>query len=269
MELFFRKYGQGPPMIILHGLYGMSDNWVSVARHFSKRFEVWTLDQRNHGDSPHDSGHDYELMANDLLEFMDRHQIDQAILIGHSMGGKTVMKFSGLHPNRVSSLFVVDIAPKSYLEAARSSKGYLSHYDIMKAMCKLKPEDMSSREEIAAQLVKSLKSERIVQFLMKNIARNRKNGFRWKLNLEVLRTHLENIMHGVHYDELLSHSPITGFPVLFIRGGDSSYILQDDEEKIKWIYPYSEIETIPSASHWVHAEQPESFVNLIDDFLSH
>src|SRR6056297_2160607 len=115
MKLFHRKYGEtGTPLIILHGLYGASDNWISIARELAENFEVYIPDQRNHGDSPHDDRHDYECMRDDLKQFMDEQQIDKAILLGHSMGGKTAMYFATAYPDRVESLVVLDIAPVSY-----------------------------------------------------------------------------------------------------------------------------------------------------------
>jgi esterase len=268
MELFFRKYGQGPPLIILHGLYGMSDNWVSIARSFSKKFEVFTVDLRNHGNSPHDDDHTYVKMADDLLTFMNTHAIEKPILMGHSMGGKTAMKFSSLHPERVSHLIVVDIAPKSYKEIARRRNDELSHHQILGAMCAIDPGQVSSREEIEELLVKTIGSERIRQFLMKNIRRGKKGGFFWQLNLPALWNHLDLIMDGVNYEELLPNSPLSGFPVLFIRGKKSPYITDEDEDKIRWIFPYADFHTVADAGHWVHAEQTDLFIKIVKDFLS-
>jgi pimeloyl-ACP methyl ester carboxylesterase len=268
MELFYRKYGQGPPMIILHGLYGMSDNWVSIARIFSKKFEVFTIDQRNHGNSPHSPVHNYVEMAADLLGFMDSHQIEKPILLGHSMGGKSAMKFSSLYPERVSHLIVVDIAPKSYKEIAHRRNDELSHHQILGAMCAVDPKKVSSREEIEEQLVKTIGSERIRQFLMKNVRREKNGEFSWQLNLVALWNHLDLIMDGVNYDELLPSAPLSGFPVLFIKGQKSPYITDEDEEKIKWIFPYTDFYPIPDAGHWVHAEQTEVFIKAIKEFLA-
>lgn len=255
-------------MIILHGLYGMSDNWVSIARMFSKKYEVFTVDQRNHGNSPHNSEHTYELMAMDLLAFMDSHDIKKPILMGHSMGGKTAIKFSSMYPERVSHLIVVDIAPKSYKEIARRRNDELSHHQILGAMCAIDPGKVSSREEIEELMAKTIGSERIRQFLMKNVRREKKGNFSWQLNLEALWNHLDLIMDGVNYDELLPSSPLSGFPVLFIRGQKSPYITDEDEEKIKWIYPYADFISVPDAGHWVHAEQTTIFIKAIKEFLA-
>lgn len=268
MKLFFRKYGQGPPMIILHGLYGMSDNWVSIARDLAGKFEVFTVDQRNHGNSPHDPVHTYEMMAADLLSFMDSHDIQKPILIGHSMGGKTAMKFSSLYPDRVSHLIIVDIAPKSYKEIAKKRNDELSHHQILSAMCTSDPSLVTSREEMEAVLAEKIPSDRIRQFLMKNFRRNKEGSFFWQLNLNALWDHLDTIMDGVNYEELLPYAPISGFPVLFIRGNKSLYILEEDEEKIRWIYPYADLHGIDNAGHWVHAEQTGKFMKAVKEFLS-
>lgn len=255
-------------MIILHGLYGMSDNWVTIARMFSKKFEVFTVDQRNHGNSPHNSEHTYELMAGDLLNFMDSHDIEKAILMGHSMGGKTAMKFSSLYPERVSQLIVVDIAPKSYKEIARRRNDELSHHQILGAMCAIDPKQVSSREEIEELLERTIGSDRIRQFLMKNLRREKNGSFSWLLNLEALWNHLDLIMDGVNYEELLPVAPLSGFPVLFIKGKKSPYITDEDEEKIKWIYPYADFFHVPDAGHWVHAEQNAIFMKAVKEFLA-
>jgi len=134
MKLFFRKFGEGAPIIIVHGLYGASDNWVTVGRRLAENFEVFLIDQRNHGRSPHSSEHNYKLMLEDLYEFIETQNIEKAILIGHSMGGKTVMHFANQYPEKVSSLIVLDIAPKSYIEIAKENKSEINHLGILKAM---------------------------------------------------------------------------------------------------------------------------------------
>jgi esterase len=267
MKLFYRKYGIGPPVVILHGLYGMSDNWISIARHFSSRFEVFTVDQRNHGNSPHSKEHSYESLANDIMGFLDSKKLEKPIFIGHSMGGKTAMKFVSLYPERVSHLIVVDIAPKSYKEIAKKRNDELSHHQILGSMCKLKINEANTREEIDEQLAKQIHSTRIRQFLMKNIDRDKNGNFKWQLNLQALWDNLDEIMHGANYEELMQSAPLSGFPVLFIKGQKSPYITEEDEEKIKWIFPYADFQVIDNAGHWVHAEQTKKFIQTIEEFL--
>lgn len=263
MKLFYRKYGEGVPLIIVHGLYGASDNWVSIAKVLADNFEVYLIDQRNHGRSPHSREHNYRLMVNDLYEFLEGQNIDKAILIGHSMGGKTVMHFAKEYPEKVEALIVLDIAPKSYIEL--SKKASIHHYLILNAMRSIDFSKVTSRKDIEMQLAESINDERIRRFLLKNIHRDQNNSFSWSLNVEALYQNIDEIMNG----ELLPpQEPISGFPVLFIRGADSNYILDKDIEKIHAIFPYAELKTIENAGHWLHAEQPEKLLKIIYAFLS-
>lgn len=261
MKLFFRKYGQGPPLIIIHGLYGSSDNWVSIGRKLAENFEVFIIDQRNHGKSPHSLDHNYNLLRADLLEFMESQSIDKAVLIGHSMGGKTAMFFAADYPERVSHLVVADISPKSY--EYTDSDQLLAHTTIIRAMFNLDFYGINSRQEVDDILAKSIPEDRIRQFLLKNIKRSKNNEYRWRINIRTIKNELKNILEGL--DE--NQPEITGFPVLFIRGGNSDYILKDDEKAIRKIFPYADIETIPNAGHWLHAEQPELFLEKINNFI--
>jgi len=261
MELFFKKYGEGPPLIIIHGLYGSSDNWVSIGRQLAKNFEVFLIDQRNHGKSPHSPYHNYELLKEDLREFMDQQSIEKAIIIGHSMGGKTAMFFAADYPERVSHLIIADISPKSY--KTTNSSQLLAHTTIIKAMFNLDFYGITSRQEIDDILAKSIPENRIRQFLLKNVKRTKDNEYSWNLNIRAIRNELPNIMYGL--DEI--QTEITGFPILFIKGGNSDYILEDDKKEIKKIFPFADIETILNAGHWLHAEQPELFLKTIEDFI--
>lgn len=261
MELFFRKYGQGPPLIIIHGLYGSSDNWVSIGRELATDFEVYIIDQRNHGRSPHSTDHNYRLLKEDLREFMDQHSIEKAIIIGHSMGGKTAMFFAAEYPERVSHLIVADISPRSY--KSTNSSQLLSHSTIIRAMYNLDFYGIQNRQEINDILAKSIPEDKIRQFLLKNIKRSKDNEYSWSLNIKTIRNELSNIMEGL--DE--NQSEIIGFPVLFIKGENSDYISSEDQKIIQKTFPYADIETIPEAGHWLHAEQPELFLKKVRDFI--
>ncbi|MEA3461193.1 MAG: alpha/beta fold hydrolase, partial [Bacteroidota bacterium] len=198
MELFFRKYGEAaPPLVIVHGLYGSSDNWVSIARDLTDRFEVYVVDQRNHGQSPHDPLHDYPSMREDLRELMDAQGIKKAVLIGHSMGGKTVMSFAEAWPERVQSLISVDIAPKSYRNLALASRTAANHSNMIEAMMKVDLLKINSREEADQALARSIGSERIRSFLLKNLRRNGDGAFSWRINLEAISGNLEAIFEGM------------------------------------------------------------------------
>lgn len=268
MELFFRKFGEpGPPLIIVHGLYGSSDNWVSIARDLSDRFEVFVVDQRNHGHSPHDPRHDYPAMREDLREFMDRQEIRKAVLIGHSMGGKTVMSFAEAWPERVQALISVDIAPRSYRNLALVSRSAANHANMIDAMMKIDLSRISSREEADRALSQSIGSERIRSFLLKNLRRHKGGAFQWRFNLEAISNNMEAIFEGMDREAIAARGGITGFPVLFISGGNSDYIRVADHSLIKDIFPTAEVVSVAGAGHWVHSEQPALLVKTIRYFL--
>lgn len=261
MKLFFRKYGQGPPLIIIHGLYGSSDNWVSIGRKLAQNFEVFIIDQRNHGKSPHSNDHNYELLKEDLLEFMDSHSIEKAIIIGHSMGGKTAMFFAADYPERISALIIADISPRSYKDT--DSSQLLAHNTIINAMYNIDFYGISSRDEINDILSKSIPEIRVRQFLLKNIKRTKHNEYSWSLNIKAIKYELINIMDGLKNDQ----PEIIGFPVLFLKGEKSEYIQEKDRAMILNIFPFADIETIPNAGHWLHAEQPDIFLQKVADFI--
>ena len=261
MELFFRKYGQGPPLIIIHGLYGSSDNWVSIGRKLAENFEVYIIDQRNHGRSPHSPDHNYRLLKEDLHEFMDTNSIEKAVIIGHSMGGKTAMFFAVDYPERVSHLIVADISPRSYKDT--DSEQLLSHSTIIRAMYNLDFYGIQSRDEVDKILVKDIPDARVRQFLLKNVKRSKNNEYSWILNVKAIKNELPNILEGLNENQ----KEIIGFPVLFLSGEKSNYITKKDQNFISKVFPYADIESIPNAGHWLHAEQPELFLKKIEDFI--
>ena len=268
MELFFRKYGEaGPPLIIVHGLYGASDNWVSIARDLSDRFEVFVVDQRNHGQSPHSPEHDYPSMREDLREFMDLQGIRKAVLIGHSMGGKTVMSFAEAWPDRVQALVSVDIAPRSYRNLALVSRSAANHASMIDAMKKIDLSKIDSREDADRALALSIGSDRIRSFLLKNLRREQGGAFQWRINLEAISNNLEAIFEGMDREAIAARGGISGFPALFISGGNSDYIRTTDHQIIRDIFPSAEVVSIQGTGHWVHAEQPTLLVKTLRYFL--
>ncbi|MFO7933168.1 MAG: alpha/beta fold hydrolase [Bacteroidales bacterium] len=269
MKLHFRKYGKaGPPLVIVHGLYGSGDNWISVARDLASDFEVFVVDQRNHGKSPHSDEHDYPSMRDDLKEFMDAQEIEEAVLLGHSMGGKTVMFFADAWPGRVQSLISVDIAPKPYHDMALQSNFAANHAKMIDAMMEVDLSKMESREEIDQALRTSIGSGRIRGFLLKNVQRDKKGNFYWQINLKALRDHLDDIFDGLDTDRIIAGGGISGFPALFVSGENSDYIRAEDHDLIRSVFPSADIVTIPGAGHWLHAEQPELLVKNIRYFLN-
>jgi esterase len=268
MELFYRKIGDaGPPIIIVHGLYGASDNWISVARELAEDYEVFMIDQRNHGESPHNDVHSYDAMREDLLEFMDKQQIESAIILGHSMGGKAVMSFALSYPERVSSLIVVDIAPVPYKDLAFSSHAAANHSKMIDAMLDLDLEKMESRDEVSRALALKIGSDRIRMFLLKNLTRNKEKKFCWKINLPVLKANLDEILNGPNTAEFLENGGVNGFPTVFIRGENSDYIKAEHHDVIKKLFPIAEVVSIPNSGHWVHAEQPKLLMKTVKYFL--
>ena len=263
VTLKFRKLGHGAPIIILHGLYGASDNWLSIARKLEGRFTVFTPDLRNHGHSPHTSTHTYQDMVDDLLRFFNDHHIPKATILGHSMGGKVAMMFAAEYPELVTRLIVADIAPKSYNEIDIPYKTVMEYEMILELMEELNLVAVSSRKEIDNFLAEKLHNPTLRQFLIKNIHRNKDDYFEWKINVPVLKHALVSITSGVNSEWFDDRRPILGYPVTFIRGLNSDYISDSDIPAIKQIYPEAKVIDIPDAGHWLHAEQPEQFIEAL------
>ena len=240
---------------------------MTIARELSSRFEVYVLDQRNHGQSPHSDTHDYPSMRDDLKKFMDAEGIEQAVLIGHSMGAKTIMFFAAEWPDRVLSLVSVDMAPKAYHELAVDSHSAANHGKMIEDMLELDLSSASSREEIDAALSLKIGSDRVRSFLLKNVQRDKNGSFRWRINLPALRMNLDRILDGLDVEEIAAQGGITGFPALFIAGEKSDYIRAEDYQLIRTLFPGADIVTIPGAGHWLHAEQPALLVKTMKYFL--
>ena len=252
MKLYFRTYGHGIPLIILHGVFGSSDNWQTLGKEFSKQYKVYLVDQRNHGNSPHSDKFDYNVMRDDVLELMYNEKIDQAHILGHSMGGKVSMCFATHYPERVNKLIVVDIAPKHYPP---------HHEKIFRGFHSLKLDQIKSRKEADGQMAQTISDFSVRQFLLKNLTRNGEK-FVWKLNLDIIEKNARHI--GMPLNEEGRFNGHT----LFIAGGNSDYILPEDEENIRVQFPNAELHTIPEAGHWIHAEQPGALRQKVMAFLS-
>lgn len=248
-------------MIILHGLYGSSDNWLTFAKSISGTFHVYMIDQRNHGQSPHSDIQTFEAMRDDLLEFMNDHTIEKAIITGHSMGGKTAMKFAAAYPERVKALIVLDVSPRSYPYDDPTSN-QLNHKTIVEALAALPLDKITSREDADKELKKTIGSERIRQFLLKNLKRPHEGKFEWKINIDVLKTNIHTIFDGIMPNEIKEGN----YPSLFVKGSFSDYINEKDFELIRSLFPEAEITTIAGAGHWLHAEKPEELKKIILDF---
>jgi esterase len=263
VELFYRKEGSGSPLVVVHGLYGSSDNWINIGKRLAEKHTVYMIDQRNHGRSPFANSHTFNDMRDDLAEFFKKHNIEKATILGHSMGGKAAMWFAFDYPEKVEKLVIADIAPKDYLLLKEDSQFYL-HQNILLAMQEIDFSKILSREEVDDFMAQKIDDERIRQFLLKNVAKNKETKmFYWRVNAEVLYSHLDEIVSGVNKNWLDDRIPIISYPVIFIRGMKSKYILPEDEPMIKEIYPDSRIIDIPDAGHWLHAEQPGLFMKAV------
>lgn len=253
MQLHYRQHGQGQPLIILHGLFGQSDNWNTIAKKLAEhKLTVYTLDLRNHGQSPHSPEMNYELMAKDVKEFIDTHHIPTPIMMGHSMGGKVAMWFDYLFPNELKKMIVVDIGPKKYSS---------THSEVFAALNAVDFSRIHHRKDVELILRKYLKEESIIQFLLKNVYWEKENQLNWRFNLKAIQNHYEDILAPV--PDYVSQTT-----TLFIRGANSNYIKNDDIPFIQSMYPQVQISTIAHAGHWVHAEQPSLFIENVLNFAS-
>ncbi len=251
MDLFSREFGQGSPVVILHGLFGFSDNWQTIAKALADHHLVLTPDLRNHGRSPHVPTHTYPEMADDLQAFLEKHWVFKTALIGHSMGGKVAMQFALNHADMVDRLVVVDIAPGPADD---------NHAHIFRALLDLDFNRVSTRQEAEAWLEPRVPEYGTRQFLLKNITRNADGTFAWKMNLPVLWKEYPSILAGVQGDPFDK-------PALFIRGGRSNYVRDEDFPLIHTLFPQAKIVTIEDAGHWVHADKPAELLEVLRDFL--
>jgi pimeloyl-ACP methyl ester carboxylesterase len=253
MQLHFRKFGEGKPLIILHGLFGQSDNWNTLAKKFAEHsLFVYTVDLRNHGLSPHTDTMSYSEMANDVRELIESENINQPILLGHSMGGKVAMWVDYLFPNTLSKIIVVDIAPKKYPSG---------HTDVFNALNAVDFSVAKTRKDVEIQIRKHLLNEAVIQFLLKNVYWETPEKLNWRFNLSAIENHYEEILNAVP-----DYSSST--PALFIKGELSNYITNEDIEDIQKHYPNYHLVSIPKAGHWVHAEQPQIFMEEVLKFIS-
>ncbi len=254
MKLNFKEYGEGKPLVILHGLFGSLDNWFSLSKAFSDKHHVYLVDQRNHGQSPHTDTHTYEEMAEDLFGFFREHNLKDAVLIGHSMGGKTAMTFAAIHPELLSKLVIVDMGVKQYPV----------HHDlIIRSMQALNFDTISSRKEADEFLSHMLdEDESTIQFLLKNIYRQKQEDgsakYAWRFNLDVIAEDIEEmglpILKGAAVD------------TLFLYGTQSKYVLDDDKSQILALFPNTTFHSLETG-HWVHAQDPDGFIAAVKDFI--
>ena len=252
MQLHFKESGEGRSVVLLHGLFGSSDNWHHIAMRLAEKFHVFAVDQRNHGQSPHHAEMDYPRMAADVEKFFAARGLASAAVIGHSMGGKAAMQLALQFPHRVEKLVVADMAPRAYAPA---------HDKIFAALLAVDLSLFQKRQQIEDALAPEIPSLVLRRFLLKNLGRNPAGAFTWKINLGGLAKNYLRLGEPV-----AAAAPFVK-PTLFIRGGKSKYLKAEDESLIRELFPQAQIRTIAGASHWVHADQPEEFLRLLLDFL--
>lgn len=255
MKLFFRKYGSGEPFIIMHGLFGTSDNWNTLAKKYGEHFTTYVVDMRNHGQSPHSNDWNYDVMAEDIVELMDDQNISIANIMGHSMGGKTAMFMAGKFSKRINKLIVSDIAPKYYTPHHRELIDALEGLDLNKT---------TTRKDAEVYMESIIPEPGVRQFLLKSLYwKEEANASRlaWRFNLEVISDQINNV------GEELSRNVFFEGPTLFVRGSESHYITDNDIDQILEHFPFSKLITIEGANHWIHAEKPLEYLKTTLDFL--
>lgn len=250
MQLHYQSIGNGSPLIFIHGLFGSGDNWRSIAKHFAEDYQVITLDLRNHGRSPHDAVQDYAAMAEDLLDLFDHLGLQKAHLVGHSMGGKVAMQFATQHPLLVNKLVVVDMSTRAYAD---------EHTHLIDAMLAVDLTQQPSRQTVDAALKASIPNQMVRQFLLMNLAKT-DAGLAWRINLAALKSNYPALQATVCQDAQYDA------PCLFINGDKSDYIHAADKALIQQCFKQATFVSLPTG-HWVHAEAPQAFIQVLDQHL--
>ncbi len=253
MVVYSRIEGEGKPLLIIHGFIGMSDNWKSFgALYASEGFQVHMIDLRNHGKSFHSDDFNYTVMANEILQYCQHYQLSVVSIIGHSMGGKVAMLFATTYPEMVEKLIVADIAPKYYAP---------HHDDILAGLNAVDFSTKPDRQQVEEILYPFIPDYGTRQFLMKNLYWKEPGQLDFRFNLAVFNAQIEGI------GEALPDANRFDKPTLFIRGGNSKYVLEADLSEIKKHFPLAELVTIPNVGHWLHAENPKAFFEETSKFL--
>ncbi|TWO33748.1 alpha/beta fold hydrolase [Seonamhaeicola sediminis] len=253
MILHSNIIGEGKPFVILHGFLGMSDNWKTLGKQFSDEgFQIHLVDQRNHGHSFWDDNFNYEILAQDLKNYCEAHNLTDIVLLGHSMGGKTAMLFACLYPELVSKLLVADISPRFYP---------VHHQTILEGLSALDFSEIKSRGEADKVLSEYISEFGIRQFLLKNLYWVKKGKLGLRINLEVLKSEVAEV--GESLPAHLRFEKDT----LFLKGDRSEYIGAEDQRLILNQFPIAKIVTIANSGHWLHAENPKDFFDTVIKFV--
>jgi len=253
MQLAYEAYGHdGEPLIVLHGLFGSRENWHSISRQLGEFFRVFALDQRNHGESPRSSIMDYRNMAEDVHEFMHAQGVAPAHVLGHSMGAKTGMQLALLHPEAVWSVVSADMAPRAYSPR---------HEKILEGLLSLDLDSFQTRKEMEDALQPWVPELATRQFLLKNVRRDSSGRFEWRIGLQEISQNYQRLSEALE-----SKQPYPG-TALFIRGAQSEFLVEDDMESIRHLFPQAQLATVPEAGHLLHIENPKIFLALLMQFL--
>jgi pimeloyl-ACP methyl ester carboxylesterase len=253
MKLQYQDTGEGHPLLIIHGLFGSSDNWRSMARYFSRFYRVISVDLRNHGRSPHSDVQDFSSMAADIEQLCGDLGLHKLHLLGHSLGGKVAMQFAAEQSAWIDKLVVVDIAPRRY---------FSEHTPLMDAMLALDLKSLDSRAAVDEALADKVRDKSVRQFLLMNLQSD-DDGLYWRINLRALKANYQQLMAPVCEDKTVSASS------LFVYGAQSDYVTEEDRSLIKRHFPQAQFQAIEKAGHWVHAERPQQFKQVVEDFLRH
>jgi esterase len=252
MKLFYRTLGEGPPLLILHGLFGSSDNWQTHARIFAETYTVYLIDQRNHGHSPHADQISYDLMAGDLFELVAELGLRDVRLIGHSMGGKTVMRFAQQYGFLIDRMIVADMGVKAYPS---------HHEQVFQGLFAVDVHHCSSRKEAEERLSAFVPDQGTIQFLLKNLYWKEPGLLDWRFNLPVLFKERTNLMAALPSERIESDA-------LFLTGGKSHYVPVEDHSSIRELFTNVQFTTMENAGHWLHAEDPEGFMRHCLDYFN-
>ena len=252
MKLFSRVLGEGQPLLIVHGLFGMSDNWQTLAKQFAAFFEVHLIDLPNHGRSPHTDDFSYFHMCEDIIEYISDSNLENAIIIGHSLGGKLAMQLAVTEPQLISKLIVVDISPRFY---------HIHHDRIIEGLQSLEFTTLKSRSEVDKALSKYISEADVRQFILKSMYWKEKGVLDFRFNLSSISANIANI------GEALAEDSCYEKPTLFLKGENSNYIGEHDEDLIFTHFPDANIENIADSGHWLHAENPTQFFEIVMRFL--
>lgn len=251
MQLHYRKLGEGKPLFILHGLFGSSDNWQTLGKKFAENYTVYFVDQRNHGHSPHHEVFNYDVMADDFYELVSDLGLSDINIIGHSMGGKTAIAFAAKHPELISKMVVADISHKQYP---------MHHDQILKGLNAMDLSEIKTRGAADVKLSQYIAELGVRQFLLKNLYWVEKGQLGWRINIPVLTREIGKIIAEITFDTINTET-------LFVRGGQSNYILESDYDEIGRKFPNSEIYSIEESGHWIHAEAPAKFYQKVVEFI--